>query len=265
MPDSDFVSPMRLFEALTGLPQIMKVAGRICPDESAGQQPNEETEDLLESLINQCQDFETRLKKWYGDLESRHLSKYEQDQPSPGSTSSNSVSEEVITALPKLYSFEPSTLYRKLPYDSPKRIFPFFICFVDPDIALQTVLYWASLLLMHSTLLVTLGRLGPGSIGTSRIRNFTSSHKAQALALLITQSLEYFVHPDMGFMGTNVIGFPLSVAHGFFQHAGTDELLWFEVIFQRMSDLKSGLSGFLDDMAKRRTLKLAGYTWRRRV
>jgi hypothetical protein len=117
---------------------------------------------------------------------------------------------------------------------------------------------------MHSTLLVTLGRLRSDSMEASIIIDFTSPHKAQSLALLITQSLEYFVHPDMGLMGTNIIGFPLSIAQGFFQHAGTEEVLWFEVIFQRISDLKSGLSGFLDDMAKRNTLKLAGYSWRRK-
>ena len=70
------------------------------------------------------------------------------------------------------------------------------------------------------------------------------------LALLIAQSLEYFVHPDMGLLGTDFVGFPLAVAQGYFEHFGAREALWFSVIFARMREMQSGLGEFLDEMYK---------------
>ena len=117
---------------------------------------------------------------------------------------------------------------------------------------------------MHSTLQLGLARLRPHTTAasTSRIKLFTSPEKARSVALMIIQSLEYFIHPDMGMMGTNLIAFPLSVSQRFFQYSESRELLWYEVIFERISEMKSGLSGFLDDMVKRDTVKLVGL-WNR--
>ena len=250
---------MKLFEILHDLPHIMK--------EVEGIESTTYTADMLadapmyrlRSLIERCRAFETSLTAWFDDLESRHCGDDGLRKRHTGSSSPNSDSDDTFTLPSELYWFEPSTLFFQLPYDSPRRIFPFFICFVDPDVAFQIILHWAGLLLMHRTLHVARSHIRSHSEPDTHIPNLKSPTDARSLALLIVQSLEYFVHPEMGLMGTNLIGFPLSVAQGFFEHAGTEEVLWFEVIFQRISELKSGLSGFLEDMAKRKTVNLSGY------
>jgi len=171
----------------------------------------------------------------------------------------------------ELYWRSPSTLYRQLPQTSPARDLPFeyFLCFPDSDIAQQIVLYWAGRLLLQSTVWLAKERLLRSGYTASFLTNHLSSilgprpedkgsglEADQALrrpfppeALLISQSLEYFVHPDMGFLGINFVGFPMAVAQGAYSHLQAPELAWFDVIFERMQQMKSGLRGFLHEMA----------------
>ena len=79
---------------------------------------------------------------------------------------------------------------------------------------------------------------------------FFDAYRPQTLATLITQSLEYFLHPDMGLLGTNSIGLPMAVAQVYFQYSNARELLWFDVLFERMRVMKTGLGGFLREMAR---------------
>jgi hypothetical protein len=262
---SDFGSAMRLFEILHRLPEIMKQGEDIGLDADAQVQDMETTKELLNLFVLQCQDFEMRLVEWCDDLGAHYESLHRVTQASPGPFAWT-LGDTLDPDLPSLYWFAPSTLYSRLPPDSPHRIFPFFICFADPDVAYQVVLHWTGLLLMHSTMLALLGRLHAGKDHTlaARLAKSTSPKDARSLALLIAQSLEYFVHPDIGQMGTNLIGFPLSVTQRFFQHSGSKEILWLEVIFQRIREMRSGLGGFLDDMAKGNTVKLAS-PWQREV
>jgi hypothetical protein len=257
---------MRLFEILHNLPQIMKEAESINPAANTTESSTDDTHRQLATLFQHCQKFETRLEQWFNDLESKYQSSHGGGQPLSDSAWSDTETGEALTPSSILYWCEPSTLYSLLPYDSPRRVFPFFICFVDPDIAFQVILHWAALLLMHSTVYMNYVRICRhiDEKESPRSPAFESPNSGRSLALLIAQSLEYFVHPDMGLMGTNLIGFPMSVAQGFFTYTGSKEILWFDVIFQRIREMKSGLGGFLDDMAKGDTVKLVAHPWRPR-
>lgn len=228
----------------------MELADKITP--SSGEEVPTESQDsyrmLFSSLRVKCDELEARLKVWYATLEAQNQHHHHGH----------------------LYYREPSTLYAQLPEWSPERNLPFqyFVCFPDPDIAQQVVLYWTGSLLMHSTLWLAKGRLqragfdvslasssppskAPTTVITPIAVPATSSppRPMPPQGLLITQSLEYFVHPDMGFLGTNFIGFPMAVAQGMYQHFNAPELAWFDVIFERMRQMKSGINGFLDEMA----------------
>ncbi|KIW67820.1 hypothetical protein PV04_07046 [Phialophora macrospora] len=256
MTDSSFVSSMRLFEILHTLPEIMRDCESIYPPSDAEKQTADGVNNALASVTQNCQDFEICLNEWYNDLEARYQGNHSGMRPQSNAPLAFDVTKTTFAS--KLYWFEPSTLYSKLPRDSAARIFPFFICFPNPDIAFQIVLHWTGLLLMHIALhLVDTGLDQPNpNRSAPRVTEFIFTHDARSLALLIAQSLEYFLHPDMGLLGTNLIGFPLSAAQRYFQHAGTKEQLWFDVIFHRIAEMKSGLAGFLEDMAKRNTVRL---------
>lgn len=232
---------MRLFEVLHTLPEILRQGDYIDLVVKSNKLLSDETTELVNLLTTQCEYFRMRLSAWYEALESNYPSSHDHSQ----STS-------------KLHWFESSTLYDQLPPGSPFRIFPSYVCFKDPDVAYQTVLHWTALLLMYSTLHFVHARLQFHKVDPLPYNfiRFTTPGAARSLALLIAQSLEYFVHPDMGLLGTNIIGFPLSVTQGYFSYTNSEELLWFDVIFQRIRDMGSGLRGFLKDMAERRTVEL---------
>lgn len=248
----------------------MELGTRIQPTPASYETLFEENDDLWVSLNLRCQEFETRLSGWHTDLESR----YRRDKAARESTSDDETRQQGGDF--SLYWFESSTLYRNLLSMSPARVFPLFICFPDPDIAQQLVLYWTCLLLMHSTIHIARNRFTryqhintpsqshshshsqpvPQLLFTSLSPSeFSSPHN---LALLIVQSLEYFLHPDMGLLGTNFVGFPLAVAQGYFEHIGARdrEGRWFAVLFQRIRDMRSGLGVFLDDMARGEAVRL---------
>lgn len=203
---------------------------------------------LWEGLTSKTVQLEAQLNAWYATLKA-------QNQHHHGG---------------ELYRRSPSTLYQQLPLTSHVRELPFefFLCFPDSDIAQQVVLHWTGLLLLQSTLWLAKERLRCAGY-TATFPTYHSSsilgNQARVMgsgslaghtprpiapqALLITQSLEYFVHPDMGFLGTNFVGFPMAVAQGAYEYLQAPELAWFDVVFERMQQMKSGLRGFLDEMA----------------
>ncbi|KAK5053716.1 hypothetical protein LTR84_001677 [Exophiala bonariae] len=238
-------SHVQLFEILQALPGIMEVADKITPPDdpvemSADEQSMYQT--LFDSLSTQTVQLEGQLDAWYATLKSQNQHHYGGE----------------------LYYKSPSTLYQQLPRDSPIRDLPFnyFLCFVDPDIAQQVVLHWAGLVLLRSTHWLARGRLARAGL-LSLLSTMDSQPIALSSipptghtkrppppeALLIAQSLEYFVHPDMGFLGLNFIGFPMAVAQGPLEFLQAPEVAWFDVIFERMHQMKSGLGAFLDEMA----------------
>src|ERR1700742_1131377 len=76
MPESNFTSPMQLFEILHCVPQIMKEGEYIGLNTSTAEQGTQTTKELLASFVGRCQDFEMRLVEWYDDLESKYQSAY---------------------------------------------------------------------------------------------------------------------------------------------------------------------------------------------
>ncbi|KAK5222036.1 hypothetical protein LTR72_006293 [Exophiala xenobiotica] len=244
----------RLFEVLETLPDILGLWDRIKTT------PEPEGDLLLEMVtefVQQCQEFEARLTDWLSGLEFVYGwdDPHQDFSPSHASTAPEN-GDEPSSAL---YWFEPSTLYEQLlPTDS-ARIFPYFICFRDPNIAEQITLYWTGLLLVHISLHGARERCCRAGLSLAAIPQMGRTNpqqSAQTLAIHIAQSLEYFLHPDMGLLGTNFVGFPLAVAQGYFQSCGAKEALWFDVIFIRMREMRSGLAVFLEDMYKGQTLTL---------
>lgn len=223
----------------------MEVADKIIPpDDLAAIAPDDQNtyQTLFDSLSTQTVQLEAQLDAWYAALKS-------QNQHHHGG---------------ELYYKSPSTLYQQLPKDSPVRNLPFdyFLCFPDPDLAQQIVLHWAGLVLLRSTHWLAKGRLeragfrpNLSTIGSQKIvpesipRTGHRRRLPPREALLIAQSLEYFVHPDMGFLGLNFVGFPMAVAQGPLEFLQAPELAWFDVVFERMHQMKSGLGGFLSEMA----------------
>ncbi len=247
-------SHARLFEILESLPDILGLWDRIKTI------PEQDVNLLLvmtTEFVRQCQDFETRLTDWLNGLEFVYgCDEPHQDfSPSHSSNASESISEPSSA----LYWFEPSNLYGQLLPTDPARIFPCFVCFGDPNLAEQITLYWTGLLLIRISLdgaRERCSRAGLSLAAMSQVGKVSPQKSAQTFALYIAQSLEYFLHPDMGLLGTNFVGFPLAVAQGYFESCGAKEALWFDVIFKRMREMRSGLAVFLEDMYKGRTLTL---------
>ena len=145
-----------------------------------------------------------------------------------------------------LFWSEPSNLYRLAPPETCSE-FSTFLCFPDICVAQQLLLFWTGSLLLSITR-QQLQEYSPLSSQTPQ-----SESRPITLALCIARSLEFFLHPDMGLLGTNLIGFPLSVARKYFLQQGMpSESLWFEVIDMRIRQMRSGLGGFLRDLANER-------------
>lgn len=72
---------------------------------------------------------------------------------------------------------------------------------------------------------------------------------SHSFAIRIARSLEYFLHPDMGRLGTYLIGFPLGVLQSYYDRRSmTEESLWLKVVNARMTESGSGLGEFLQEL-----------------
>lgn len=247
---SESSSDIQLFEILQEVPSIIEQADALDPGRrSDGGNDAETLLADISALTTKCQTFERRLTQWYTKLELDHGQQLQESSSSLSSSQPQS-----------LFTLEPSTLYAQLPETSPLRIFPHFYCFANPAIAEQLLLYWAARLFIPR--LLWCGDSSPSrSDGAS---NFTLEsafgHVARGLpaltttmtetALHIAQSLEYFLHPDMGLMEVQVIGFPLNLSMAHFSAVGRKELLWYEVIRRRMRSMDGGVCQFLAEMVE---------------
>jgi len=147
-------------------------------------------------------------------------------------------------------------LYHTLPKESPARLFPKFLCFLDLDIAQQLVLYWSGLLFMQLTQSNTeqaLRRRDPSlpSLYSTDAERAAGQTKARECATNVVRSLEYFVHPDMGLTATDFLGLPVNLVYGFFSDRDLPERLWFDVIFDQISIVSPGFGDFMKAMANR--------------
>jgi hypothetical protein len=210
-------SALQLFEILHDLPVIIDLADSI----GAHMVGRSQADILLQlqAVAARAQLFELQLQAWYAQLES------EQPAGSP------------------LFWQEPSSIHKQLPEGHPSRVFPYFLCFKNVALAEQVVLHWT--VLLHVTLLL-------GGTATDLGLPFDSAPKTLSnpiqLAYRIVQSLEYFLHPDMGISELEFIGFPMNLTLAFFRNIGGKGLAFYEVIAERLRETKSGLGDFLADM-----------------
>lgn len=148
---------------------------------------------------------------------------------------------EMPPRLP-LFWLEPSNLYHLAPSETCLELSE-FICFPNICVAQRLLLFWTGSLLL-SIARQQLHEYPP------RSQTPQSELRAMHFALCIARSLEFFLHPDMGLLGTNLIGFPLAVASKYCLQQGVkSKSLWFEVIDMRIREVRSGLGGFLRDLA----------------
>lgn len=220
----------KLFEILQDIPLILEQADNIVQSLQNG------VNDLasqVSSMSYTCQDYEARLLSWRAQLD-----------------------REIGTGGERqLLWEEPSLLYHKLPIDSPARIFPTFFCFPNLDIAQQVVLYWTGLVFMQKHQHNTEQRLLeydanlPSLYSTDAEREAVHANCLE-MAINITKALEYFVHPDTGLAALDFFGLPLNLAYGCLRAEGAEEILWFDVIFGRLTDMSPGFSALMQGMAK---------------
>jgi hypothetical protein len=165
-----------------------------------------------------------------------------------------------ITINAPLYTYTPSSLFQSLPLNSPDCIFPTTITFPSLIVAYHLTTLWSCLLLLHSNLALTYLNLARFTTLPFSVPK-PSQHTPKAgphLALLITQSLEYFAQPSMGLVGAQQVGFPFSVAMGYYAHVNPDskEMRWMRVVLRRLGEMGVGIEGFLDSMFEQRKLVL---------
>jgi hypothetical protein len=157
------------------------------------------------------------------------------------------------------YTYTPSLLYASLPETSLERIFPTMLTFTSLVTAYHFTTIWSCLLLLHSTLFLTRRHIATYhptlSLDTLPLALQHTLSICHDLALLITQSLEYLVQPEMGLVGAQQVGFPISVVMGYFSFFNCREHLWFKVIFRRLREMNVGIEGFLDSMFREQGLK----------
>ena len=69
------------------------------------------------------------------------------------------------------------------------------------------------------------------------------------LAYRIACSVDYFTKAEKCQVGTQLLGFPMSVAYGCFRFLQRRDLVWFKIIYQRLESMDVRLPGILYDMA----------------
>ena len=147
--------------------------------------------------------------------------------------------EKGLFCKSELFWDEPSTLYalnsERLDV-SP--VFETRICFPSIRVAHALILSWTASLIISSSKRPLLAHVDA--------KDKTDDY---ATALRIIRSMEYFLHPDMGLQGTNLIGMSLEIARQYFQLSGTpEENSWFDVVDARMAEMRTGLGDFLKEV-----------------
>lgn len=145
-------------------------------------------------------------------------------------------------------------LYHTLPSDSTARVLSTFFCFPNLDTAQQLVLYWTGLLFKHLSQYGSEREIRRRNLDLPSLYSTDSEREAvparcMELAINVTKSLEYLVHPDMGLTGLNFLGMPVNLVFGYLTERGAEERLWFNVIFDRLSVMSSGFGEFMRAMA----------------
>jgi hypothetical protein len=134
--------------------------------------------------------------------------------------------------------------------------------------AYSQMLYWTAVLLVynnHWTTCVWLQTaLGPGcellpstTDKFSLRANSTIYASAYNCAMNIAKSLEYFLRPEIAGIRAYLMGFPMTVAMGFFQYFDLAEDAWFQTVLRYLRDVEGiPLGDFLDSCASSKMLML---------
>lgn len=148
-----------------------------------------------------------------------------------------------------------SLLYQSLSAEDHAPVFQNCLCFRSPDIAQSLVVSWCCLLIVDGWLPNMEQKIAEYKRATVRLFPTDSDQeevhtRCKTLATDIAKSLEYFVHPDMGLASTEFIGMPMTVAMGWFGTNKTKEreLMWFQVILQRMRQINTAFSDLMQLM-----------------
>ncbi|MCJ1398641.1 hypothetical protein MMC11_001841 [Xylographa trunciseda] len=215
---------MNLYKVLSRLPGLLATA------ETLPQLlPRHVLASRMASLVTEYQNFQDRLERWHNGVQAQY------DGP--------------------LYWLEPSELYAQLPESSSERTFSQCIHFVNLGVAQVQLLYWTVQLLLKSVLFVRDQTLRNASAAMDLAHTFVievdgvDSNVCHDLACKIAQSVEYLTRREAGLIGAQVLGFPMSVARGCLLLLGSRDIVWFNVIYRRLSVLDIRIKGFLDDMS----------------
>lgn len=192
------------------------------------------------SLLSELYEMEAQLRNWPATLE---------------------------LAAP-LYWDEPSALYSAYSsFIQVPEIYQSAICFPSVRIAIALLFCWTGLLFVCMLREMIDIERDAETWMESALFNCNASTEASpspleevpslewvpetshTFAIRIARSLEYFLHPDMGHLGTYLIGFPLGVLQSYFDRKNMhQELLWLKVVNARMTESGSGLGEFLQEL-----------------
>lgn len=171
---------------------------------------------------------------------------------------------ETLQSTAPLHWDEPSTLYSAYStFIEVSTVYQQAVCFPSVRVAIAMLFCWTGLLFvcMSREMIDTERSTEDWSESTIEGRNIFENdltspspleeipsidwmpETSHTVAIRIARSLEYFLHPDMGHLGTYLIGFPLGVLQSYFdRRTMPDDLLWLKVVNARMTESGSGLA-----------------------
>ncbi|KAL8676650.1 MAG: hypothetical protein Q9186_006849 [Xanthomendoza sp. 1 TL-2023] len=147
---------------------------RVCPDETTAHERRLE-------LFRQCRATDESLRRWYADLSSR--------LPKPLPSVIRSPAEQEGTLDQDCFPFEVS----------------------DHILAITLALYWTTCLLLHGLIHMLFDALRLSGL-TSMPKELPDHIDPHRFAISITRSIGYFIRPEMGIWGVQLISYPLGVA-----------------------------------------------------
>jgi Fungal specific transcription factor domain/Fungal Zn(2)-Cys(6) binuclear cluster domain len=100
--------------------------------------------------------------------------------------------------------------------DDPSYPFPLLFSFDELILGYTIMFYWTCSMLIHGTMRKLQSLLYKNFTGFGNEESLPDYINPELYALNIAQSMPYFLHPDMGALGPNLVLFPLGMAFGFF-------------------------------------------------
>lgn len=175
---------------MAALPVLLEESDLIqaCLDESVARK-------RLLSLLQKCQATDHSLRRWLAALSSQ--------LPSPLPSVIRTPAEQQHTPERDCFSFEVS----------------------DYMLAITLALFWSTCVLLHGLIDMTFTSIRSTGL-TDMPKDLPEHIDPHQYATSISRSIGYFVRPEMGIWGVQLIGFPLGVSWMYFlssEHANADE------------------------------------------